>query len=604
MSISRHTCFASALLSLTVSCKTPANQNPAALQKDQSAALASEAQNELDSQNSEQGLGLLGMPSGKTLFNWYKRDTSGERSARVTGRTPPPPRQILPPNKPPVRTPPQCHDEEEAQPLRCAKLPAVSATDIIDQKAAIRLGKALFWDIQVGSDGQTACATCHYQAGADARTINTLHPGPDGVFQSNGVTAAGQNFRLRSIINDDRVGSQGVVNAEFLSIPSNVSTAKDNCNLKAEAPFGTQRAVTGRNTPTVIGAIYNVENFWDGRAHTKFNGFDPFGDTANAAQKTVLSTNASLASQAVGPVNNSVEMACAGRAFNGPNSVAAKLLSRPVLQYQAVSRTDSTLGSMSAFPRLGLRCGRNNCTYQELINTAFSGSIANDAVNNFSRIWGQAVMAYEATLIPDDTPMDRYLLGQYRALTPNQQRGLNIFNGKAHCYECHSGPELSDSSYTYLFREGPTNDDGADQGFHNLGVRPTEEDLGRAYAGPGGASFARSNSIYNRGAFKTPMLRNIKLTAPYFHNGGKATLEEVVDFYARGGDFANPELTSKLEKFSLGAQEKAQLVDFLRHGLTDCRVEKQRAPFDHPSLPLPNGPLLRETGAQGLGFCL
>jgi cytochrome c peroxidase len=213
-------------------------------------------------------------------------------------------------------------------------------------------------------------------------------------------------------------------------------------------------------------------------------------------------------------------------------------------------------------------------------------------------------MAYEATLIPDDTPMDRYLLGQNRALTPNQQRGLKIFNGKAHCYECHSGPELSDSSYTYLFREGPTNDDGADQGFHNLGVRPTEEDLGRAYAGPGGASFARSNSIYNRGAFKTPMLRNIKLTAPYFHNGGKATLEEVVDFYARGGDFANPELTSKLEKFSLGAQEKAQLVDFLRHGFTDCRVEKQRAPFDHPSLPLPNGPLLRETGAQGLGFCL
>ena len=67
--------------------------------------------------------------------------------------------------------------------------PKPSGTDITDQAAAIRLGKALFWDAQAGSDGQTACATCHFHAGADNRKLNTLSPGPDGIFGSGGVNA-------------------------------------------------------------------------------------------------------------------------------------------------------------------------------------------------------------------------------------------------------------------------------------------------------------------------------------------------------------------------------------------------------------------------------
>jgi cytochrome c peroxidase len=77
-------------------------------------------------------------------------------------------------------------------------------------------------------------------------------------------------------------------------------------------------------------------------------------------------------------------------------------------------------------------------------------------------------------------------------------------------------------------RKGLINEDGGDQGFHVIGVRPTAEDLGRKGLGPAGVSFSVSGANADRGAFKTAALRNVKLTAPYFHSGGKATLTEVV----------------------------------------------------------------------------
>jgi cytochrome c peroxidase len=95
----------------------------------------------------------------------------------------------------------------------------------------------------------------------------------------------------------------------------------------------------------------------------------------------------------------------------------------------------------------------------------------------------------------------------------------------------------------------------------------------------------------------------VKLTAPYFHNGGKATLADVVAFYNRGGDFANPEKASRIKPLSLDAGDQADLVEFLTNGLTDCRVEKERAPFDHPSLSPPNGATLPAVGAAGTGPC-
>src|SRR5438552_4008082 len=341
--------------------------------------------------------------------------------------------------------------------------PDRAGTGIINNAAAIRLGKALFWDSQSGGDGQIACATCHFHAGADNRTFNTLHPGPDGIFASGGVTAAGQNFSPSNIVNDDRVGSQVIVGSIFVSIDANPHQAADHCTPNETAPFFHNRRVTGRNTPSVVNATFNRQNFWDGRANDNFNGSDPFGLTGNAGPGIgQTATNSSLASQAVGPPNNPTEMACEGRTFNGPNSLV--------------------------------------------------------------------------------------------------------------------------------------NEDGGDQGFHNTGVTPTAEDVGRAGTGPNGVAWSQSGSPMDRGAFKTPALRNDKLTAPYMHNGGKATLADVVDFYDRGGDVQNPELAKRIKKLGLSSSDKAALVDFLMNALTDCRTEREEAPFDHPSLVVPNGVSVPATG--------
>lgn len=495
--------------------------------------------------------------------------------------------------------------DERLQSLLCTPVPQPTKTDIVDKSAAIRLGKAFFWDIQVGGDGKTACASCHFSGGGDNRLTNTVHPGINDIFESLGVNGPGQSAaKFLAISTDDRVGSQGISGSTFIGVNPDPSIAADSCKPDQTKPFLGNRRVTGRNTPSVIGAVFNRFNFWDGRANVEFNGFDPFGATGNAINKKVLFTNGGLASQAVGPANNSTEMSCDGRKFNGVNSLASKMLARRPLQFQRVAPSDSVLGELSAYPGKGLNCYGRPCSYGTMIRDAFGAEWVPLAEANFSRLWGQAVQAYEATLIPDQTRFDQYMGGKATMLSPRQLIGLGVFAGSGNCASCHKGAELTDASFNTSrrgFREGQ----GNDEGFHNLGVRPTEEDLGRANAGPLGATWSMSKNKYDRGAFKTPGLRNLKLTAPYFHNGGKATLEEVVAFYAhRGGDFPNPELTHELQEINIeSSADQTALVDFLRDGLLDCRVDKQRAPFDHPEIVLPNGPTLGATGMAGLGSC-
>lgn len=496
------------------------------------------------------------------------------------------------------------NDSGKSVPLSAAAAPQLGGGDVINSAAAVALGKALFWDEQAGGNGRIACATCHFHAGADSRVLNVVNPGPDGLFASGGVVAAGQTFTPTSITNDDRVGSQGIVGSTFAGIDPDPSVAADRCVPNQTAPFYAVPRVTGRNAPTVIGAIFNRDNFWDGRANHSFNGMNPFGSTSNGGG-TVAMGNGSLASQAVGPSNNDTEMSCLGRTFNGPGSLGYKLLARTPLGRQHVESTDSVLGIYAA-PSLGL-----TVNYQYLINLAFSPALATDALNQFSRIWGQAVQLYEATLVPDRTPYDRYLAGVSSALTDNQKKGLDRFTGKGGCINCHAGAELTDASVSFAATKGLINEDGGDQGFHNLGVRPTAEDTGRAgcpsapcdSSGPGHYPNSVSGSTKDRGAFKTPGLRNIKLTAPYFHNGGKATLADVVAFYNRGGDFANSEKAKRIQPLSLDAGDQSALVDFLTNGLTDCRVENEQAPFDHPSLAPMNGASLNAVGAAGKGSC-
>lgn len=145
----------------------------------------------------------------------------------------------------------------------------------------------------------------------------------------------------------------------------------------------------------------------------------------------------------------------------------------------------------------------------------------------------RALAAYERTLISRSSPYDRYLAGERSALTEQQIQGLVLFNGKAECMTCHNGPDLTDNK------------------FNRVGL--ASDDPGRAAIDPVSGP---------RGGFKTPSLREVSRTAPYFHDGSAATLEEVVDHYVRGGDAKAA--GSDIHPIKLNEEEKAALVAFLR----------------------------------------
>lgn len=204
---------------------------------------------------------------------------------------------------------------------------------------------------------------------------------------------------------------------------------------------------------------------------------------------------------------------------------------------------------------------------------------------NFSLLFGLALQEYMATLVDGDTPFDRFHRGDLAALSPQQIAGLRLFFNDATadaqtaakpgagCNFCHTIPEFTRAARRLADTDAPS------RGFRNIGVRPIAEDPGQL-----------DGATPSGGRFKTPTLRNVELTAPYMHNGGMATLEQVVDFYSRGrSDFdAGQGGAARGTVLNLGPAQKADLVAFLR-ALTDERVRFEKAPFDHPQLFVPNG---------------
>ena len=571
--------------------------------------------------------------------------------------------------------------------LRTRKVPEPSnLSQFVKNKAeAIALGKALFWDAQVGSDNRTACASCHFHAGADNRSKHQLSPGllrniPDTTLQVGGQNhqltkgdfpfhkLSDINNRHSTVISDknDVASSQGVFPEDYLGLDAN------NQEIRARTPdnaFNIRRTnvrrVEPRNTPTVINAIFNQRNFWDGRAMDTFNGVNPFGRRDSSAKlwKTrsgsdvfevaVTIDNASLASQAVGPPLSHFEMSAGGKTFP---ELGRRLLNAKPLALQWVNRQDSILGSRIAATGKGL----NSATYADMVKAAFQSSwwsstgrinsstagtdqsyktmdltpsvspITNSTSSytqmeaNFSLFFGLAVQLYEATLVSDQSPYDKFAEGQSSALTGQQKRGLEIFLDKGRCVNCHGGAEFTNASVHKTTSErlslmlmGDNQEAVYDEGFYNIGVRPTSDDIGVGGKDPFGMPLSlsriasqRGSSTYKNiagtfpntsvefgdrtvgdGGFKVHTHRNVELTAPYFHNGGTRTLREVVDFYNRGGDFSDQninDLSPDITPLGLSDGEKDDLVAFLK-SLTDERVRYRRAPFDHPQLVIPNG---------------
>lgn len=289
--------------------------------------------------------------------------------------------------------------------------------------------------------------------------------------------------------------------------------------------YGLKEQVTARRSVSYIDAAYANSLFWDGRATQVFT--DPL---TNAV---VLANGAALESQVLAPPVNASEMGHSGRNWS---DVAARV---------AASKPLALSPNLPA----ALQTWINNRGYQELFAEAFGTTDITP-----SRI-AMAIATYERTLYSDRTPFDAAVSG-ISNLTDSEQRGRGVFN-QSRCNNCHSGALFTDNN------------------FHYTGVRPVNEDTGR---------FQVTGNQNDLGEFRTPTLRNIELRAPYMHNGRFATLEEVVEFYNRGGDFDAPNKNRNVRPLNLSAQQKADLVAFLKRPLTDARVVAQTAPFDRPTL--------------------
>lgn len=305
----------------------------------------------------------------------------------------------------------------------------------------IALGMKLFFDPRLSVDGTVACASCH---------------NPDRAFTDGKPTSVGVK---------GRVGQ--------------------------------------RNAPTILNALYNKVQFWDGRAKT-------------------------LEDQAGFPITNPSEMG------------------QPSL--------DAAVAKISAIPE-----------YQQAFQQVFG-----QAPNGLNLV--RAIASYERTLISFDSPFDHFINGDQNAIDAAAQRGWVLFNTKAHCNRCHAAVNMDVTYFT-------------DFDFHNIGIGiirhhvvPLAQKAVRLIQkgdlpAIDRAAIQADLSVLGRflvtrkeadiAAFKTPTLRNVLVTAPYFHDGSQQTLWDTMDHYNKGDGIKNPWLDEDIQPLALSEQEIDDVVAFL-----------------------------------------
>jgi cytochrome c peroxidase len=307
----------------------------------------------------------------------------------------------------------------------------------------IVLGEKLFFDGRLSADGTVACSTCHDPALAFT----------DGRPVSIGIKG--------------RVGQ--------------------------------------RNAPTILNALYNKTQFWDGRAKT-------FED------------------QAVLPMTNHFEM-------GQPNLDAA------VKQIAAI--------------------GEYQREFREVFGRPLNGADL-----------ARAIASYERSQISFDSPFDHFIAGEKTAISDSAKRGWELFNTKARCNKCHALSETKPDPTFFI-----------DQDFHNIGIGIIRHNVvalacqaeqlihsGNARAVDDAAiqtdmsalgRFLVSKKDSDIASFKTPSLRNVLITAPYFHDGSQATLWDAMDHYNKGDGLKNPWLDQDMQPLALSEQEIDDVVAFM-----------------------------------------
>lgn len=222
---------------------------------------------------------------------------------------------------------------------------------------------------------------------------------------------------------------------------------------------------------------------------------------------------------------------------------------------------------MQADGRLLIERLRQIPEYEEAFQKVYGGEPSYGKILN-------ALSTFVQSLHSEEVPFDRFLNGDRKALSTGAQQGLALFMGKADCLRCHGGPMLTDDGFHKLwvpenpevFKE-PLRHITFRRFFKTLGVEgyaTLREDLGL---------YAVTKEGKDRGSFKTPSLREVGKTAPYMHNGVFKTLEEVVDFFDRGGGRGG-----ELKLLGLSPEEKGNLVEFLK-SLTGKEIAVEAPPF-------------------------
>lgn len=183
--------------------------------------------------------------------------------------------------------------------------------------------------------------------------------------------------------------------------------------------------------------------------------------------------------------------------------------------------------------------------YRKQFQDVFGAEVTSDGI-------AKAIASFERTVLSGDAPFDRFKAGDAKALSEAAERGRKVFFNKAQCSSCHTGANFTDGA------------------FHNIGIGMDKEkpDEGRR---------TESKLEGDRGSFKTPTLREIARTAPYMHDGSLATLEEVVEYYDKGGT-PNPQLDEAIFPLNLKEDEKRDLVTFLKEGLAGASYPDVKPP--------------------------
>ncbi|MEO6064971.1 MAG: cytochrome c peroxidase [Lysobacterales bacterium] len=289
--------------------------------------------------------------------------------------------------------------------------------------------------------------------------------------------------------------------------------------------FGVTPQVGKRKSPTMINAAFAPEVFWDGRARSRFD--DPISGA------TLIAQGGALENQALAPLLDTSEM---GHVGNVISDVPARIESVTPLALAVNVPVD-----------LAAWIGARN--YPALFDEVFGTPSVTPARIAF------AIASYQRVLNATQTRFDAELAGT-PSLTPEERVGREVFV-RLQCSVCHAEALHTDNSFRYI------------------GVRPVTDDLGR---------FEQTGDPAHRGQMKVPSLRNVGLRAPYMHTGRLATLEQVVEFYLRGGDFNAPNKDPLIIFRSITGPERDGLLAYLRNALTDPRIAAEAPPFDRPRL--------------------